>query len=54
MKSRNEVFGDENSLEIMSSLTQRPTESEQFLREEITISRLENTNKNRLLIYYYT
>ena len=54
MKSGNEVFGDESSLEIMSGPTQRTTQSERFLREVITISRLENTSENGLLIYYST
>ena len=54
MKSGNKMFGNESSLEIMSSPTQRTTQSERFLREVITISRLRNTNENGLLIYYST
>ena len=49
------MFGDEDSLEIMLDSTQRGTlKVNGFLREAITISRLRNTNVNRLLIYYYT
>ena len=54
MELGDEVFSGGSSLEIMSSPTQRTTQSEHFLREVITISRLENTNGNGLLIYYST
>ena len=53
MKLGKKVFGDESSLEIMSGPTQRTTQSEPFMRELITISRLENISENGL-IYYST